>query len=172
MAYLPDPFHFDRFWVGALCRRSEALLHLSWNEWWEGSNLEPCREFGKTYCEKNLFYSTLMKLAFDSIRKADEDAATAVLLNDWRFASGGPHAEELYGTCDYISLHIPANDKTKKSINYDLLSKTKKGATLVNTARKEVIDEDGLLKLMGERSDFGYASDLTPDCLDELNEFV
>jgi len=47
-AFLPDPFHFDRFWVGALARRSEALLHLSWNEWWEGSNLEPCREFGKT----------------------------------------------------------------------------------------------------------------------------
>ncbi len=96
-AYLPDPFHFDRFWVGALARRSEALLHLSWNEWWEGSNLEPCREFGKTYCEKNLFYSTLMQLAFDSIRTAGEDAPVAVLLNDWRFASGGPHAEELYG---------------------------------------------------------------------------
>ncbi|HUT92145.1 MAG TPA: hypothetical protein VMY37_21810 [Thermoguttaceae bacterium] len=101
-AYLPDPFHFDRFRVGALARHSEALLHLSWNEWWEGSNLEPCREFGKTYCEKNLLYSTLMKLAFDSIRTAGEDAPVAVLLNDWRFASGGPHAEELYGTIQIL----------------------------------------------------------------------
>ena len=98
MAYLPDPHHFDRFWVGALARHSEALLHLSWNEWWEGSNLEPCREFGKTYCEKNLFYSTLMQLAFDSIRTAGQGAPVALILNDWRFASGGPHAEELYGT--------------------------------------------------------------------------
>ena len=102
MAYLPDPYHFDRFWVGALARRSEALLHLSWNEWWEGSNLEPCREFGKTYCEKNLFYSTVMQLAFDSIRTAGEGAPVAVLLNDWRFASGAPHEEELYGTIQIL----------------------------------------------------------------------
>ncbi len=98
MAYLPDPYHFDRFWVGALARHSEALLHLSWNEWWEGSNLEPCREYGKTYCEKNLFYSTLMQLAFESIRTAGRDAPVGVLLNDWRFASGAGGAEELYGT--------------------------------------------------------------------------
>ncbi len=101
-AYLPDPFHFDRFWVGALARHSEALLHLSWNEWWEGSNLEPCREFGKTYCEKNLFYSTVMQLAFESIRTAGQKAPVAVLLNDWRFASGGPHEEELYGTIQIL----------------------------------------------------------------------
>ncbi|NQU22977.1 MAG: hypothetical protein HQ567_17000 [Candidatus Nealsonbacteria bacterium] len=98
MAYLPDPHHFDRFWVGALARRSEALLHLSWNEWWEGSNLEPCREFGKTYCEKNLFYATLMKLAFESIRQTDRVAPVALLLNDWRFATGSPDAEEIYET--------------------------------------------------------------------------
>ena len=78
--------------------------------------------------------------------------------------------EALYSSCDYISLHIPANDKTKKSINYDLLSKMKSGAALINTARKEVIDEDGLLKAMTERTDLFYGSDLTPDCLAELNE--
>lgn len=55
--------------------------------------------------------------------------------------------EELYSTCHYVSLHIPANDKTKKSIGYDLLSKMPKGGTLINTARKEVIDEDGLMKV-------------------------
>jgi hypothetical protein len=97
-AFLPDPFCFDRFWVGALARRSEALLHLSWNEWWEGSNLEPSREFGKTYCEKNLFYATLMKLAFASIHNAEREAKIGVLLNDWRLASGAPHQEELYCT--------------------------------------------------------------------------
>lgn len=71
--------------------------------------------------------------------------------------------EELYSTCQYISLHIPANDKTKKSINYDLLNKMPDGAVLVNTARKEVIDEDGMLKLMDARDDFKYISDIAPD---------
>jgi D-3-phosphoglycerate dehydrogenase len=71
--------------------------------------------------------------------------------------------EELYSTCDYISLHIPANDQTKKSINFDLLNKMPKGAILVNTARKEVIDEEGIVKLMEERADFKYISDIAPD---------
>ncbi len=72
--------------------------------------------------------------------------------------------EELYSTCDFVSLHIPANDKTKKSINFELLNKMPKGGMLINTARKEVIDEDDLLKLMGTRPDFSYVSDIAPDC--------
>jgi len=72
--------------------------------------------------------------------------------------------EELYSTCQYISLHIPANDKTKKSINFDLLAKMPKGATVVNTARKEVICEDSLKKIFAERPDFKYVSDIAPDC--------
>jgi D-3-phosphoglycerate dehydrogenase len=73
-------------------------------------------------------------------------------------------AEELYTKCQYVSLHIPANDKTKKSINKDLLSIMPKGACLVNTARKEVIHEDNLMKIMTERTDFRYLSDIAPDC--------
>ena len=73
-------------------------------------------------------------------------------------------AEELYSKCQYVSLHMPANDKTKKSIGYDLLKKMPKDAVLVNTARKEVIDEDGLLKIFAERPDFKYLSDVEPDC--------
>lgn len=76
--------------------------------------------------------------------------------------------EELYKTCQYISLHIPANDKTKKSINYKLLSLMPKGAVLVNTARKEVIDEDEIIKLMEERQDFRYLSDIAPDKIAEM----
>ncbi len=71
--------------------------------------------------------------------------------------------EELYGSCDYISLHIPANKHTINSINYDLLKNLPEGGTLVNTARKEVIDEEGLLKLMAERDDIKYISDIPPD---------
>ena len=78
--------------------------------------------------------------------------------------------EDLYKNCDYISLNIPSNDTTKRSINFDLLSTTRKGAALINTARKEVIDEEGLLKIMEERPDFLYASDVAPDCKDELRE--
>ncbi len=79
-------------------------------------------------------------------------------------------AEELYSNSQYISLHIPATEQTKNSINYDLLSKMPKGATLVNTARKEVIDEDSLIKMFSERGDFQYISDIAPNCLDVLKE--
>jgi len=72
--------------------------------------------------------------------------------------------EDLYSKCQYVSLHMPANDKTKKSIGYDLLKKMPPDAVLVNTARKEVIDEDGLLEIFAERSDFTYLSDVEPDC--------
>jgi D-3-phosphoglycerate dehydrogenase len=72
--------------------------------------------------------------------------------------------EELYSKCQYVSLHMPANDKTKKSIGYELLKKLPQDAVIVNTARKEVIDEDGLLKLFAERVDIKYLSDVEPDC--------
>ncbi|MDY0103186.1 MAG: 3-phosphoglycerate dehydrogenase [Lentimicrobium sp.] len=78
--------------------------------------------------------------------------------------------EELYSGCQYISLHIPANAQTKKSIGAKLLNLMPKGATLVNTARKEVIDEDGLLQIFEERSDFKYLSDIEPDCKAEISE--
>lgn len=76
--------------------------------------------------------------------------------------------EDLYSQCDYISLHIPANDQTKKSINHRLLAMMKKGAALINTARKEVIDEEGLKKVMAEREDLKYATDIAPDCHAEI----
>jgi len=82
----------------------------------------------------------------------------------------GVHAvnsvESLYDTCQYISLHIPANEKTKKSINYELLKRLPKNATIVNTARKEVIHEEDLLKIMEERADISYISDIAPDAKD------
>ena len=70
--------------------------------------------------------------------------------------------DELFSASDFLSLHIPANDKTKKSVNFDLMSKMPKGATVINTARKEVIDEDGLKKILEERPDFKYISDIAP----------
>jgi D-3-phosphoglycerate dehydrogenase / 2-oxoglutarate reductase len=73
-------------------------------------------------------------------------------------------AEELYAKCQYVSLHMPANDKTKKSIGYTLLKMMPADAVLVNTARKEVIDEEGLLKVFAERNDIKYLSDVEPDC--------
>jgi D-3-phosphoglycerate dehydrogenase len=71
-------------------------------------------------------------------------------------------ADELYSTCNYISLHIPANSQTKQSINYQLLSKMPAPAVLVNTARAEVINEADLLKLFADRKDFAYLSDVEP----------
>lgn len=79
--------------------------------------------------------------------------------------------EELYSTCHYVSLHIPANDKTKKSINFDLMSKMPKGGTIVNTARKEVMDEGCLKKMLEERPDFKYISDIAPECHADLLKY-
>ncbi len=79
--------------------------------------------------------------------------------------------DELYSTCQYVSLHIPANDQTKASINYDLLSKMPANAVLVNTARKEVIHEADMIKLMNEKTDFSYISDIAPDNKDEYTAF-
>ena len=78
--------------------------------------------------------------------------------------------KELYSKCQYVSLHLPANNKTKKSIGYDLLKIMPKDAVVVNTARKEVIDEDGLLKIFKERTDFRYLSDGEPDCKAQFEE--
>ncbi|HBX52772.1 MAG: 3-phosphoglycerate dehydrogenase [Bacteroidetes bacterium RIFOXYA12_FULL_35_11] len=79
--------------------------------------------------------------------------------------------ENLYSSCDYISVNIPANEKTKKSINFELMSKMPKGAIVVNTARKEVIDEESLKKMFAERPDFKYASDIAPDCHADLLQY-
>ena len=86
----------------------------------------------------------------------------------------GVHAvdcqEALFDQCDIVSLHIPATPETKQSINYDLVGRMKKGGILVNTARKEVIDEAGLLKLMEERTDLKYLTDIKPDMDAEFAE--
>ena len=79
--------------------------------------------------------------------------------------------EELFETCDIVSLHIPATPETKQSINYNLVGKMKKGGILINTARKEVIDEAGLLKLLAEREDLKYITDIMPDANDDFAKF-
>ena len=70
--------------------------------------------------------------------------------------------EELYATCNIVSLHIPATPETKNSINYDLVDKMPKNGLLVNTARKEVINEADLLRLMNDRPDLEYVTDIMP----------
>lgn len=94
--------------------------------------------------------------AFDPFVKEKEVTAVGVKACN--------NAEELYSKCQYVSLHMPANEKTKKSIGYDLLKLMPQDAVLVNTARKEVVDEDGILKIFSERSDIKYLSDVEPDC--------
>jgi len=76
--------------------------------------------------------------------------------------------EELYSTCQFISINIPATPETKNSINYDLLSKMPSKAVLINTARKEVIDEAGMVKLLGDRQDFKYVTDVMPSNHEEM----
>lgn len=71
--------------------------------------------------------------------------------------------DELFKECDVVSLHIPATNETRQSINYEVVSRMKPGAILVNTARKEVIDEPELLKVLTERTDLKYVTDVKPD---------
>lgn len=71
---------------------------------------------------------------------------------------------ELYLKCQYISIHMPNNERTKKSVGYDLIKKMPPNAVLVNTSRKEIINEEGLLKIFDERADLSYLSDIAPDC--------
>lgn len=78
--------------------------------------------------------------------------------------------EALYAGCDFVSVHIPATPQTIGSIGYDLISKMPKGATLVNTARKEVIDEAGLEKALEQRTDLKYITDVAPDNYAALKE--
>ena len=87
----------------------------------------------------------------------------------------GVHAvanqEALFEQCDVVSLHIPATPETKQSINYALVGKMKKGGVLVNTARKEVINEPELLKLMAEREDLKFVTDIMPDAHADFQQF-
>ena len=93
--------------------------------------------------------------AFDAYCPADVIAAAGV--------TPVASVEELYKTCQFVSLHIPATAETKGSIGHDLVGLMPKGATLLNTARKEVIDEAGLMSLMNEREDIRYITDIKPD---------
>jgi len=73
-------------------------------------------------------------------------------------------ADELYSTCQYVSLHLPANSATARSIGFNLLINMPFNAILINTARKEIINEEDLLKIFENRPDFKYLADVEPDC--------
>lgn len=79
--------------------------------------------------------------------------------------------EELYATCDVVSVHIPATPETKKSIGAKLASSMPKPALIVNTARKEVINEEELLQVMAQRNDLKYVTDIAPDAIEEFFKF-
>ena len=89
--------------------------------------------------------------------------------------AAGVHAvksqDELFKTCNVLSLHIPATPQTVKSIDYRLVNLLPKKGILINTARKEVINEEELLKLMSEREDLKFITDIKPDADEEFKKF-
>ena len=101
--------------------------------------------------------------AFDPFVPADVFKADGVEVAD-------SVEKSLYASSDFLSLHIPATDQTRKSIGYKLLTSMPKGATLVNTARKEVIDEAGLMQALEERPDLKYITDIAADAQPQLAE--
>jgi D-3-phosphoglycerate dehydrogenase len=101
-------------------------------------------------------------IAFDPFLQKEDIERDGVVALD--------NLEDLYRKSNFISLHIPANEKTKKSINYNLLKLMPKSAFLINTARKEVINEEDMDKIMTENENFKYATDIAPDNLAVLKE--
>ena len=101
-------------------------------------------------------------MAFDPFVPADRIQADGVEV--------AASLEDLYAKSDFVSLHIPATNETKNSIGYALLSKMPKGGCLVNTARKEVINEPELVKVLEERQDLKYITDIAASNQAELNE--
>ncbi len=95
-------------------------------------------------------------------------------LSDEAIRAGGAEPvhslEELYASSDFVSLHIPATPQTVGSIGYDLLARMPKGGVLVNTARKEVVDEAGLARVLRERPDLRYVADVAPDSYAALRD--
>ena len=89
--------------------------------------------------------------------------------------AAGVHAvknqDELFQTCDIVSLHIPATPETIKSIDYKTVNQLPKGGILINTARKEVINEPELLKLLAEREDLKFITDIKPDADADFTQF-
>ena len=98
--------------------------------------------------------------AYCTAEQIESDGVTAV---------SSPSA--LFEQCDVVSLHIPATPETIKSINYELVNKLPKGGILVNTARKEVINEEELLKLMAERQDIKFITDIKPNADEQFAQF-
>ncbi len=121
--------------------------------------------------------------AFGNVGRLVADKAKALgmkvfafdpFVNAEQFAEANVEAvnslEELYQKSDFLSLHIPATAQTIKSINYDLINKLPKNACLINTARKEVIHEEDLAKILRDRQDLKYITDVAPDHYDELSK--
>lgn len=100
--------------------------------------------------------------AFDPV-KSDEEMLV-------RGVEPTSSVKTLYADCDYISLNLPLVTVTERSVGYDLLSAMPKGGVLINTARKEIVDESGLERALEERSDIKYASDVVPDNYAALRE--
>ena len=85
-------------------------------------------------------------------------------------AEPAENLEHMYASSDFVSIHIPATPQTVRSIGYDLITRMPKGACLVNTARKEVIDEEGLMRALEDRPDLKYVADVMPDNYEALRE--
>ncbi len=101
--------------------------------------------------------------AFDEFVPADKIEAQGV--------HAAKNRDDLFENNDIVSLHIPATDETRRSINYEVVNKLPKNGILINTARKEVINEPELLKLLADRQDLKYITDIKPDADEEFKKF-
>jgi D-3-phosphoglycerate dehydrogenase len=101
--------------------------------------------------------------AFDEFVPADKIEAQGV--------HAAKNRDDLFENNDIVSLHIPATDETRQSINYEVVNKLPKNGILINTARKEVINEPELLKLLADRQDLKYITDIKPDADEEFKKF-
>ena len=139
---------FDNLDLAALSERKIVAMNTP------GQNSNAVAEHAKSFGMKIM--------AFDPFVPAEKMEADGVVV--------AKDLDDLYSNSNFISLHIPANEQTKGSIGYALLSKMPKGGCLVNTARKEVINEPELEKILEEREDLKYITDIAPANIEVLKE--
>ena len=102
-------------------------------------------------------YAYSPTLTHDDLRKEGEYGVITAYSN-----------RELFENSDIISLHMPLLDDTRKCVNYNLLAYMPDDGILINTARKELVVEEDIIRIMEERPAFQYATDIRPDKHEEF----
>jgi hypothetical protein len=121
--YPPEPFKFERWWIQALLHHSDKVQHPSWNEFWEGSNIEPSFECGKRWVEKNELYSSVLAECMPATRQRDLSSRLCVIFNEWAPFYYGKPGDDLLGMVQALrQLDVPFDLLPEELVTSDRLA--------------------------------------------------